>query len=493
MKFLLLFLPFVLSYLLQDTPEASYWVAWLGSIFILWFSLSGRLKKLPGGYSLRFQLFRPIVFTQLVFATYTALTSVFYFLAVRRGELFVLPEGWAPPSIAMAAKAQGYYVLAHAAVTTGMFLAMNYEDSGMYAIRARWGHSRFLLGIASAFFLLTLITSQMPSMFQLTFRFREIATAAAVFSFALALINKEGTLVWLNALVFTLTIVSALLSGWKEEVLVLLIFFFLVLFPYYRRATLIVGSISLTAFVLIMPAYSAIYRPLAWYGNTSKEEASSMAFKAILSGEADLTTISQAFARDRLSEIGLFVGYLQQVPDKRPFYGSRLVEQSLVNLVPRMLWPEKPNTEALVMERVYENNIYSRRAIISAKPQFVVDGYLSAGAIGIILSCLMYGVLASVASRFAERWFGGYMMGSGLVYSGLFQIFWRGNSFEFFVGIVFWSTLLMVVMFHLGRSLGIVQRDYTVRPPVPLRPIPVAAARAVIVERDRTRTTVPGV
>lgn len=493
MKYVLLFLPFVLSYLLQDTPEVSYWVAWLGSIFILWFSLSGRLKKLPGGYSLRFQLFRPIVFTQFVFASYTALTSVFYFLAVRRGEFFVLPDGWAQPSISMAATAQGYYVLAHASVTTGMFLAINYEDSGMYAIKPRWGHSRFLLGIASAFFLLTLIAWQMPSMFQLTFRFREIATAAAVFSFALALINKEGTLVWLNALVFTLSIGSALLSGWKEEVLVLLIFFFLVLFPYYRKVTLVVGGISLAAFVLIMPAYSTIYRRLAWYGETSKGEASAIAFKEIVSGKVDLVGMSQTFARDRLSEIGLFVGYLQQVPDKRPFYGSKIVEQSLVNLVPRILWPDKPNTETLVMERVYENNIYSRRAIISAKPQFVVDGYLSAGAIGIFLSCLIYGVLASVASRFAERWFGGYMMGSGLVYSGLFQIFWRGNSFEFFVGIVFWSSVLMVVMFQLGRTLGIVKRDYTVRPPVPLRPIPIAAARAVIVKRDRPRTIAPGV
>ncbi len=493
MKFLLLFLPFVLSYLLQDTPEVSYWVAWLGSIFILWFSLSGRLRKLPGGHSLRFQLFRPIVFTQLVFASYTALTSVFYFLAVRRGEFFLLPDGWAQPSTALTATAQRYYVLAHASVTTGMFLAMNYDDSGMYAIRPRWGHSRFLLGIASAFFLLTLVASQIPLMFQLTFRFREIATAAAVFSFALALINKEGTLVWLNALVFILTIGAALLSGWKEEVLVLLIFFFLVLFPYYRKATLIVGSISLAAFVLIMPAYTTIFRTLSWYGQTSKEEASALAYKAIVSGNADLVGLTQSFARDRLSEIGLFVGYLQQVPDKRPFYGSKLVEQSLVNLVPKILWPDKPNTENLVMERVFENNIYSRRSIISAKPQFVVDGYLSVGAIGIVLSCLMYGVLASVASRFAERWFGGYMMGSGLVYSGLFQIFWRGNSFEFFVGTVFWSFALMVAMFQLGRTLGIVKRDYTVRPPVPLRPIPAVAAHAVIVQRDPPRTIAPSV
>ncbi|HEX2723653.1 MAG TPA: hypothetical protein VHM24_12120, partial [Gemmatimonadaceae bacterium] len=197
-----------------------------------------------------------------------------------------------------------------------------------------------------------------------------------------------------------------------------------------------------------------------------------------------LLEMSQAFARDRLSEIGLFVGYLQQVPAKRPFYEGQLLRQSVMNLTPRLLWPEKPNTEFMVMERVFENKIYSRLARISAKPQFVVDAYLSAGALGIFFACLTYGVLASVMSRLAERWFGGYLMGSGLAYTGLFQIFWRGNAFEFFVGTVFWSFIMMVMMFQLARSLGILKRDFAVRPPPRLRAVPAGAVRPNVVTRD---------
>jgi hypothetical protein len=46
-------------------------------------------------------------------------------------------------------------------------------------------------------------------------------------------------------------------------------------------------------------------------------------------------------------------------------------------------------------------------------------------------------------------------MGSGLIYGALFQIFWRGNSFEFFAGTLMWSVIVMVLLFQAGRYFGL--------------------------------------
>lgn len=483
MRYVPLFGPFALAFLLQDYILTSYGVAWVGSFFILWITISGRIKPLPGGYPARFQLFRPIVFTQLVFAGYTALTSIFYIISVSHGVDPSDGIGLVRPSLELAAQAQRYYVLAHASVALGMLLFMDYSDSGRYRVTTKTELSRVLAGIAALFFVLGMSTALLPGLAQISGRLREVAVAASVFSFALSLINKEGLLVGLNAAVFGANMVTAMLSGWKEEVLVLLLLFFVMLYPYYRKTTITVGVFALAIFVAVMPAYSIIYRQMAWYGRQEPTKAMKTALEQVRSGRISLTGAAETFATGRLSEIGLFVGYIRQVPSRRPYYGGAIIVQTGQNLIPRFAWPEKPNTENLVMERVFENNIYGRASIVSAKPQYVVDGYLTAGAIGILVAGILYGVLATAMSRLAERWFGGYLMGSGLVYSALFQIFWRGNSFEFFFGTIFWSALLMFGLFQAGRAMHFLvpaqrgpaprARDYrgAQRPSRPLEPV----------------------
>jgi hypothetical protein len=454
-KYFLLFLPFVFSYLLQDTPVASYLVAWSGSIFILWITLSGRIKPLPQGRPIAFQLFRPVVFTQVVFASYTALTSVFFFVGVLTGKVSALTIGGPDHLISLTARAQSYYVLAHASVTTGILWFMDYSDARKFSLRGASGSSRFLLGLSAFFFTASVVARMFPGLNEAGIRLAQIAIVASVFSFALALINREAAHMWVNAVIFALNFVTALLSGWKEQVLILFLLFFASLFPYYRRTTSILAVATLAIFVAIMPAYAIVYRSLNWYGDVDEQDAMRMAIDQIRSGEIDTRKTTTEFATDRLSEIGTFVRYIDRIPEKAPFYGTRIILQSAETVIPRLFWPGKPNTEQLVMQRVYENGVYSRASKISAKPQYVVDAYLTAGLPGIVVACLIFGSLASLISRLAERWFGGYTMGSGLVYGALFQIFWRGNSFEFFTGTLLWSFLLMIVLFAAGRYAGL--------------------------------------
>jgi hypothetical protein len=332
---------------------------------------------------------------------------------------------------------------------------MYYRNAARYQFRWNFGATRFLLGLSAVFFTASVFVKTTLEFSEAALRLGQIAIVASVFSFALSLINRDVTHIWINAIVFAANFVSALLSGWKEQVLILLLLFFAALFPYYRKITSILAVATLALFAAIMPAFTSAYRDLAWYGDVDQHDAMRIALDQIKTGKVDAGKTTQEFMTGRLSEINLFVRYLDRVPEKRPFYGLDIIGQTGMSLIPRALWAEKPNTERLVMERVYENGVYSRASPISAKPQYVVDAYLSAGIPGIVIACLLFGALASLVSRLAERWFGGYMMGSGLVYGALFQIFWRGNAFEFFAGTFVWSLCMMIVLFEAGKYAGL--------------------------------------
>jgi hypothetical protein len=159
----------------------------------------------------------------------------------------------------------------------------------------------------------------------------------------------------------------------------------------------------------------------------------------------------------RLSEIEMFTRYVQSTPEKVDFYGLEIMKQSAIAVVPRIFWPSKPITEDLVMERVYSANIVNRASNVSAKPAYIVDAYLSFGGFGVFIFLFAYGVIAQLIALKAEKLFGGYLLGTALIFSGLFQIMWRGLSFEFLFNSIFWSYITMLIIFKILRSKNILK------------------------------------
>ena len=86
-----------------------------------------------------------------------------------------------------------------------------------------------------------------------------------------------------------------------------------------------------------------------------------------------------------------------------------------------------------------------------------MDAYLSYGTIGIFIALFLYGALTQIISLKAEYLFGGYTLGTALVFSGLFQIFWRGLSFEFLINTVFWSYVSMLLVFRIFRYFNVIE------------------------------------
>lgn len=486
LAYLLLYAPYVMAESVAYSPRLSFAVAWTGSLAILYLTLSGAIKPLPLDRPLSAQMLRPVMLAHVVFAGYTALSSIFFFMNLH-GFYYLTLTGTAAVDmdlLALTAAAQRYYVLAHAAFATGLLIAMDYRESSRWVLRTGVALPSFLLAVALAAFVGSVVVGQVPGLVQAAVRLQMLALVASVLSLAVSLPLRDVPLLLVNLGLYSVNLGRALLSGWKHDVMVVVVLLLVFTYQFYRRTALTLAPLAAIGLLVFLPSYNQHFRTLQWAGGLPAKEAAVLSYRTIVTGSTDLTANTWDFLTSRASEIGLFVEYLKHTPSTNDFAGTRIFQQAVVMLAPRVLWPDKPNVESLVMERAYANRVVSRGSPVSAKPQYVVDGYLSGGALGVFLACLLYGLLASMASRLAERWFGGYLLGSGLVFMSLFNIMWRGNSFEFFFSSVLLSFALMYALFVAGRFLGWL---------VPVGPVPaVVRPRFVtIVPQAQRRRVVP--
>ena len=138
-RYLVLYLPWVVSLLVQGDDILSYFIAWLGSFLIFFLSLSGWLKPLPKDLKISEQLMRPIFLIQIIFAGYMACSSIFYFLSLLGWDSFHSnndPFFFVDRQrIELTALCQRYYVLGHAALVTGMSVFMKYPVKKRYFVQ----------------------------------------------------------------------------------------------------------------------------------------------------------------------------------------------------------------------------------------------------------------------------------------------------------------------------------------------------------------------
>src|SRR3954471_4966372 len=122
-KYLIVYFPWLLSVLFNPFPELSYMIAWLGSFFIFYVTLSGKIQDIPNDISVSEQLMRPLFLVQIVFAGFMCTTSIFYFLDVlgyqnfHKNDFFTLVD---QTRLQYTAQCQRYYCLAHASFVTGV-------------------------------------------------------------------------------------------------------------------------------------------------------------------------------------------------------------------------------------------------------------------------------------------------------------------------------------------------------------------------------------
>ena len=134
-RYLVLFVPWAISLLLDADPVISYLIAWLGSFFIFYISLTGWVKPVPTDRSIPEQLMRPIFIIQIIFAGYMCCTSIFYFFNVLGYENFAKIQTYFvidQNQLNLTALCQRYYCLAHASFVAGILMFMEYPVEQKY-------------------------------------------------------------------------------------------------------------------------------------------------------------------------------------------------------------------------------------------------------------------------------------------------------------------------------------------------------------------------
>ena len=410
--------------------------------------VGGAVKPLPENKPWHQQFLRPFVLPQLIFAGFTALSSVFYYKHVSI-DPFAKTDEWE-----LCIQAQQYYVLGHAALAHALLWRSN---PGKVQFRIKDGKPVSIMLALCLFFVAGSIVFRFVAGFgQLVIKFQNAAVVASTLLLALSVPEKSLRGLLVAGTLFAYSMYLALLSGFKEAVIVPLIMLAGFLYPQYRKAVTVFALPAVLVIFFVLPTYVSVMRKLSWSGEVSQTDAAKVALAAVGTADAEsFEKTNKDFLLNRISEMSMFTKYMRSVPDDVPFYHFEIIYQSLLSLLPRVLYSDKPITELLVMERVRKSKIIeSHSTSVSAKPPFLVDGYLSFGGFGVWLFCFAMGLASAFAMQECERLFGGYLWGTCLMYTGLFQIFWRGNCLEFMINTVFWSFVLMYVLFYLGRNTG---------------------------------------
>nr|WP_294943203.1 hypothetical protein [uncultured Mucilaginibacter sp.] len=445
-RFIVLFIPWILASLFQSDQLVSYWIAWGGSFLIFFSTLTGWVKPIPDDRPFSEQLMRPLFIMHIIFAGYMSCTSVFYMLNALGYENFV-KTGLAlvdPKKIEAIAQCQRYYCLGHAAFISGVLAFMKYPKKKKYYIE-KGAIADLLLKVAVISFPVANIFMRLPGLSQLSFQLSSLSFIAGTLALAFAIPLKKPVNTIICSLLYAFNFYQALVSGFKEPIIISIMVLGLFLYPNYKKFVLLTFIPLLFFCFLVLPAYVNSFRATAWSDDLDADAAAQQSIDVALDGEND----NWDFLVLRLSEIDMFIAFTQSTPANIPYYGTKLLKQSIIVVVPRIFWPSKPITEALVMERVYDAGVVNRLSNVSAKPAYIVDAYLSGGIPGIFIALFAYGAIAQIISIKAEELFGGYILGTALIFSGLFQIFWRGLSFEFIINAVFWSYISMLIIFEI--------------------------------------------
>ena len=454
-KYLVLFIPWVISLLLAESPLASYLIAWLGSFYIFIISYSGKLKPLPSDLPVAEQFMRPIFLVQIIFAGYTCCTSIFYLLDIYGFNYFAKEYSLLDVErLKYTALCQRYYCLGHASFTSGLLMFMNYPVKQKVKIHSA-SIANLLLWVAVLSFPLSILFLKIPGLSQFSNQFNSLSFIACTVALAFAIPLKKMPNTIICLLLYISNFYEALTSGFKEPIILSILVLGIFLYPRYKKIVLATFIPVLIFAFLVLPTYASIFRQNAWTGQEQSDEASSEALTAALNKQSVADETTWQFLVSRLSEIDMFIEFAQTTPDRIGFYGFTLIKQSLIAIVPRIFWPSKPSTEELVMQRVYDAGVVNPHSSVSAKPAYIVDAYLSGGAFGIFIGLFIYGAAVQLISLKAEQLFGGYTLGTALIFSGLFQIFWRGLSFEFILNNVFWSYITMLIIANVLRKRAI--------------------------------------
>jgi len=450
-----LYLPWLIAVSIQQAATSSYLVAWLGSFFIFYQTWFSKDKFFLGGQAIAKQIMRPLFLQQLIFAGFMCCTSIFFFLDALGYKYFekVIKADTASMNelLSLIAECQRFSVLGHAALVTGLLLAQQKRIGKTieYRLASTLSREDWTIRIGIISLIITLLMQRAQALSQFAIGFYNVTVICGAMTMVHGIRNKNIIFIGCGGAIFVFNLALASLSGYKEPLIVNFVILFCLLYPHYKREVTFTAVPFFILLFYLAPTYSSIVRQKSWTGESTAEEAREDAIELILSDDSSFDESYWDFLTGRLSEIGMFTQFVKSTPEIIPYYSTDIFENALFAIIPRAVWKEKPVTEEIAMQRVYDAGVIDSRSKVSAKARPIVDAYLSGGTVAIIIYMFALGYISQSLCNKAESLFGGYETGCVIFFNGFFLILWRGESTEFMVNSVFWGAVAMI-LFWLG-------------------------------------------
>uniref|UniRef100_UPI003D7F68F1 exosortase Y-associated Wzy-like protein n=1 Tax=Pedobacter sp. TaxID=1411316 RepID=UPI003D7F68F1 len=380
-------IPWVLAELVTHHPLLSYTIAFLGSFYIFYATILSSYRCIKMDRSLSEQIMRPIVLLQLIFAGYMCCTSIFYFIDHLGFEYFRdinYSHFLVNDQTYLLAKSQRMALLGHIALVVGITLQTKTQAT-VVKFKLRLNLTALIIWLTLITTGIAILMNYVPAFIQLKYYLLAIAASGQAYLLVTGLAHRKAVLILLGGLCFIVHLLNATLTGFKEIILVNLITLGFFAYPHFKKTITILFFPSLYLLLYILPTLTTIVRKESWIGNKSPQTARAEAYELLASGEKEVLIRNNnwAFLTNRFSEIGMFCQYVKHTPAQQPYYRLQILENSMQSLIPRALWDEKPFTEKTAMERVYTAGVVSRLSTVSAKTRTIIDGYLSAGLLGV--------------------------------------------------------------------------------------------------------------
>ena len=468
----ILFIPSLIGLLFRDAPWLSLAWSFAGSGLIAGVALTRWFRE--SSESALDRPLRPVLMVHVFFLGLHGFGGIVHALDVAGYTL----RGWEGPQYGVdpyyMAAAQQLMLLAHAATTAGMKLvgfrypAPAYTAHGIRAAR--------LLMLSAASVGAAILLQRVPGFSNIAAKFGELSVVVLLVALAFPFPGRTFQTRLMTVGLVAFNLYSQAISGWKGDALWTMLALGGMVYPRFRGRVVAAGCGFLLFWALFLYPFGAALRPMAWYEGVEQQRAVQLSIeRAMTMSMSERMDGAWTMLAGRANELYQFRRYLEWVPAQHPYFKFEICDEALVALVPRLIWTEKPDLERLAMERVYQAGVVGRHSNVSAKSNFYQDAYLSFGWIGVAVFCVFLGALMMLVSRACERFFGGYVIGTCLVYTALFgHNFHQPLTFLFFVGAIWGSILLTMLLVVLGRGFDV------------LRPAaPAAASVRRVVESQR--------
>ncbi|MFL6212865.1 MAG: hypothetical protein ACJ74J_03125 [Blastocatellia bacterium] len=452
-RILIIFAPVLIGFLWQDAPGPSLAWSFTSSVVIAciaqtnWFRQSGVKEAFTR------HLMRPAFMFHFIFVAYNVLGGAAYAL---NASGYTLGSNLIPMTVDLSvlAECQRLMLLAHASVAAGMkLLGFHYKDP-KYVIPSIPPYSLVIasfvgLGVGT-------FVSAIQFSGQMGQKILAVAMAAILVDIAVCIRQRRYYNLTLALAILALNLYQQSVSGWKGNILWTMIFLGALLFPLMPKVVTLGGSAFVVFWALYFYPFGLALRPLIWYEGVQQDTAVQMSMDRALNMSLNerLDTVWEMMV-GRANELDQFTKYVEYVPAHHSYYQFDILSDATTALIPRMIWQNKPDLEIISMQRVYEAGIVARQTEVSAKSNFYQDAYLSGGEGAIILGCLLLGMLMILLSRTCEWLFGGYDIGTCIIYMGFLGVtIAQPSNFEYFFAAIGMSVFLMFAIFALGRTTG---------------------------------------